>query len=339
MKSVELQGKVGVDSLTLVEKPESAPGPGQVLVQVRAVSLNYRDFMMVAGMYNPRLSLPMVPCSDGAGEVVAVGPRVASLRVGDRVMGTFFQGWDDGPPSEERTRDALGGGGGVPGMLSELVALNENGVIATPGNLSDEEAATLPCAALTAWNALFEDEPIRPGQTVLTLGTGGVSIFALQLAKAAGARVIITSSSDEKLARARALGADEGINYKTTPDWEKRARELTGGTGVDHVVEVGGAGTMAKSLRAVRVGGAVSVIGVLSGPGGEIDPIRILRGSVRVRGIYVGSRAMFAAMTRAIAQANLRPVIDRVFAMEQVREAWEYLKSGAHFGKVVIRLG
>jgi NADPH:quinone reductase-like Zn-dependent oxidoreductase len=339
MKAVELRGKPGIDSLTVVEKPDPVAGAGQVVVRVRAVSLNYRDLMMVTGVYNPKLGLPMVPCSDGAGEVAAVGPGVTSVRMGDRVMGTFFQQWEEGPPSEDKVRAALGGGGGVAGMLSELVLLSESGVIATPDHLSDEEAATLPCAALTAWNALFEGEPIRPGQTVLTLGTGGVSIFALQLAKAAGARVIVTSSSDKKLAKARAMGADEGINYKQTPDWEKRARELTGGKGVDRVIELGGAGTMARSMRAVRMGGMVSLIGVLSGPGGEVDPIKILMNSVRVRGIFVGSRAMFGAMNRAIGQTGMRPVIDRVFAMEQAREAWEYLKSGAHFGKVVVRVG
>jgi NADPH:quinone reductase-like Zn-dependent oxidoreductase len=244
--------------------------------------------------------------------------------------------WLDGPPDDEKARSALGGGG--LGLLAEQAVLPEHGLVSIPRHLSLEEAATLPCAGVTAWNALFEHGAVKPGETVLVQGTGGVSLFALQFARLAGARVIATSSSDQKLARARELGATDTINYKTTPDWDKRARDLTAGKGVDRVIEVGGAGTLPKSMRAVRAGGHIALIGVLSGHTAEVNPMPILMKSIRVQGIFVGSRAMFEAMNRAIEISQLRPVVDRVFDYDQAAQAFAHLESGAHFGKVVIRI-
>ena len=327
MKAVELQNGFGIDSLNLVERPEPVPGPGQVLLRMRAWSLNYRDLMMVKGQYNPKLRLPMTPLSDGVGIVAAVGSGVTRLKVGDRVAGCFMQNWLAGELTEERARPSLGGGG-AEGLLAEAVVLPEHGVIAVPAHLTDEEAATLPCAALTAWNALLGGQ-VKAGDTVLIQGTGGVSLFALQFARLLGAKVLATSSSDAKLERVKGLGAAEGINYKTTPEWSDKVRELTG-TGVDHIVEVGGAGTLGQSLKAVRTGGHISLIGVLTG-GGQANPMPILMKSVRVQGIFVGSRDMFEAMNRAIALHQLRPVVDRVFAMSEIRAAMRHMESGAAF--------
>lgn len=341
MKCWEIQGSFGLESLKQVERAEPKPGPGQVVVRVRAISLNYRDLLVARGHYNPRLKLPVIPCSDGAGEVVAIGDGVTRAKVGDRVAATFFPSWIDGAVGDAKTRDALGGGtraGGeaVDGMLAEYVVVSEQSFVHLPDTLSFEQAATLPCAALTAWNALFESNRMMPGQTILTQGTGGVSLFATQFAQAAGARVIITSSSDDKLARAKKLGADVGINYKTDADWDKRAVELTGGIGVDHIVELGGAGTLAKSFRAVKSGGVISLIGVLTGGAGEVNPVSVLMKSIRVQGIYVGSRAMFEHMLTALQLHKIEPVIDRVFPYDEAPRAFEHLASGAHFGKVVI---
>ena len=335
MKSFELHETAGIDSLTLVERPEPKPGFQQVRIRVRAVSLNYRDLLVARGGYGRAVKLPLVPLSDGAGEVAEVGGGATRFKVGDRVAGTFFQTWIAGELTDAQAKAALGGG--VDGMLAESVVLDENGVVHFPEHLSFEEAATLPCAALTAWAALISYGNLHAGQSVLVLGTGGVSIFALQFAKMCGARVIATSSSDEKLARLAKMGADGLINYKATPNWDERARQLASGAGVDHVVEVGGAGTFPQSLRAARRGGTISLIGVLSGQG-EIDPLPILMKGVRVQGIYVGSREMFEAMNQAIAANCLRPVVARVFSFEQAREAYRYLESGAHFGKVVIKV-
>jgi NADPH:quinone reductase-like Zn-dependent oxidoreductase len=336
MRAQELQNAFGIDSLTPVGRPEPRPGPREVLIKVRACSLNYRDLMMVKGVYNPKLRLPFVPLSDGAGEVAAVGEGVTRVKVRDRVAGAFMPGWVAGEPTEARAKTALGGGG--TGMLAEFVVLPEDGVVPVPPHLTHEDAATLPCAAVTAWHALVTEGHVKAGDTVLTQGTGGVSLFALQFARLLGARVIATSSSDAKLERVRALGASDGINYKTTPDWDKKARELTGEVGVDHVVEVGGAGTLGRSLRAVRYGGRVSLIGVLAGGSAELNTLPMLMKNVCVQGIFVGSREMFEAMNRAIALHQLRPVVDRVFPFEQVREALRYMESGAHFGKVCIRV-
>ena len=334
MKVIELQNTVGIDSLHVAEREEPRPGPGQVLLKMRAWSLNYRDLLVVKGQYNPKLKLPMTPLSDGVGEVAAVGEGVTRVKMGDRVAGIFMQRWLDGEVTDALTRSALGGGG--VGMLAEYVVLHEDGVVAVPAHLSDEEAATLPCAAVTAWHALITEGNLKPGDTILAQGTGGVSLFALQFAHFTGARILITSSSDAKLERAKQMGASDGINYKTTPDWEERVRDLTGGLGVDHVVEVGGAGTLGKSLRAVRTNGKISLIGVLTG-GGQINPMPILMKNVRLQGIYVGSRAMFEAMNHAIALHQLRPVVDRVFPFTEIAAALRHLESGSHFGKVCLR--
>ena len=335
MKTYELQARFGIDALALVERPQPRPGPGQVLVRMRAFSLNYRDLMVVKGQYNPKLRFPFIPLSDGAGEVAEVGAGVTRVKPGERVAGAFMPAWVGGALTEAKSKTALGGG--APGVLAEYVVLDAEGVVPVPAHLSDEEAATLPCAAVTAWHALVVEGQVKAGDVVLVQGTGGVSLFALQFARLNGARVIATSSSDDKLKRVRELGASDGINYKTTPDWDKRARELTG-EGVDHVVEVGGAGTLGRSLKAVRMGGRVSLIGVLSGGSAEVTVLPILMKGARVQGIYVGSREMFEAMNRAIALHGLRPVVDRVFPFAEVQEAMRHMESGAHFGKVVIRV-
>lgn len=334
MKALEIQNTFGLDSLILAERPEPTPGYGQVLIKLRAVSLNYRDLMVVKGLYNPKLPLPMIPFSDGVGEVVAVGEGVTRVKIGDRVAGTFFQKWLSGELTEAKAQSALGGA--IDGLLTQYAVLDEDGVVHVPEYLTDEEGATLPCAAVTAWNALITSGGVKAGDTVLVQGTGGVSIFALQFAQLLGARVIATSSSDEKLESVRQLGAWETINYQQTPDWGKKVQELTA-IGVDYVVEVGGAGTLNQSLRAVRYGGQISLIGVLSGGSGEISTASILRKNVRVQGIYVGSREMFKAMNKAIAFHKLYPVVDRVFPFSEAPEALKYMESGAHFGKICIR--
>ena len=334
MKAIRIHKLGEIDGLQAEELPEPRPGPGQVRVRIRAASLNYRDLLMVKGLYSRNLALPLVPLSDGAGEVVEVGPGATRFAIGTRVAGIFMQTWLEGAITEAKGKSALGGA--IDGVLAEQIVFNEAGLVAVPDHLSFEEAATLPCAAVTAWNALIE-AGLKAGETVLTLGTGGVSLFALQFARLTGARVLITSSSDEKLQRAKQLGAAEGVNYKTTPEWDKKARDLTGGVGVDHVVEVGGAGTLARSLKAVRIGGHIALIGVLSG-GGEVNPMPVLMKAVRLQGVYVGSRAMFEAMNRAITEHKLRPVIDKVFPFAEAHAAYRHLESGAHFGKVVIRV-
>lgn len=333
MKLYRIEKEFGIDELKLVEKEEPKPGRQQVLVNMRAASINYRDLLMIRGMYSRNLRLPLIPFSDGAGEVVAIGEDVTRWKPGDRVMSTFFQNWFSGPITDAGARSALGGD--IDGVLTEYVALHEQGLVRIPEHLSFEEGATLPCAALAAWHAL-NTGGFTCGDTVLTLGTGGVSIFAVQFGKAAGARIIGTSSSDEKLKRLKEMGATEGINYKTEPYWDKKVRELTGGKGVDRVIEVGGAGTLGKSLTAVRVGGHVSLIGVLSGQKGEINPLPAIMKSVRIQGILVGSREMFEAMTRAVTAHQIRPVIDKIFPFSEVKEALHYMSSGAHFGKVVV---
>jgi NADPH:quinone reductase-like Zn-dependent oxidoreductase len=281
------------------------------------------------------MNLPLIPASDGAGEVAEIGPGVTRVKRGDRVAGIFMQGWLGGEVSPYVARTALGGS--VDGMLAEYVVLHQDGVVLLPAHLSYEEAAALPCAGVTAWNALTTWK-LSPGITVLVQGTGGVSIFGLQFAILAGARVIVTSSSDEKLAKAARMGASGLINYRKTADWDQKAVELTDGIGVDHIIEVGGPGTFARSMNAVRVGGRISQIGLLTGPEGAVSPMPILGKQIQVQGIFVGSRDMFDAMNRAIALHQMRPVVDRVFSFDQAREAWKYLESGSHFGKVVIRV-
>jgi NADPH:quinone reductase-like Zn-dependent oxidoreductase len=320
----------------LATRPDRSPGPGQALVRVRAASINYRDWLMVRGDYNPRQVLPLVPASDGAGEVLEVGPGVTRVKPGDRVMPIFAQTWVAGAPTRERLRGTLGGP--LDGVLADRIVVSADGLVSTPPHLTDLEAATLPCAAVTAWNALAEQGGIRPGDVVLVQGTGGVSIFALQFATLLGARTIVTSSSDEKLGRARALGAWEVVNYRTTPDWDRAARALTNGVGVDHVIEVGGAETFARSLRAVRPGGTISVIGVLGGKTTEVSLTPILMQNLRLQGVLVGSRETFERMNRAIEQHGLRPVVDRVFPWDAAPDAFTWLSQGRHFGKVAIEI-
>ncbi|MBW4024680.1 MAG: NAD(P)-dependent alcohol dehydrogenase [Proteobacteria bacterium] len=336
MRLYRLPKHTGFDDLTLMEAEEPRCGRGQVLVRMRAASLNFRDLAVATGKYTMSALPPdLVPLSDGAGEVVAVGEAVSRVKPGDRVAGIFMQGWIGGHLEPEHRATALGGS--IDGVLAEYVVFDEHGLVHIPEHLSYEQAATLPCAAVTAWNALYGLAPLEPGQTVLVLGTGGVSIFGLQLAHAAGARVIATSSSDEKLERAQALGASGLINYKSTPEWQDAVRALTGGLGVDHVIEVGGPGTLGRSIQTVRPGGIVSMIGVLTR--GQIDPLSILGGGAIVRGIFVGSRQMFEAMNRAIALHRMEPVIDRVFPFEEAKAAYHYLKGATHIGKVVISIG
>lgn len=335
MKAFELRNSFGINNLTLVERADPTPGRQQILVKVRAVSLNYRDLLTVKGLYNPKIPLPFVPLSDGAGDIVSIGEGVSRVKVGDRVAGIFMQEWLTGELTEVKAKSALGGGGN--GMLAGYVVLHQDGVVHIPQHLSYEEAAALPCAAVTAWHAVIE-HGLKSGESVLLLGTGGVSLFALQFARMAGARVIITSRSDAKLTRAKNLGALDGINYQSVPEWGDRVRELTDGAGVDLVVEVGGAGTLPQSLRAVRMGGRISLIGVLSGAAGEMNPRPIIMKKVRVQGIFVGSREMFEAMNRAISLHQLHPVVDRIFPFEAAGEALRYMESGAHFGKICIRV-
>jgi len=335
MRAYEIQNKFGLESLVQVERPDPSAEPYHAVIKMRAASLNYRDVLTVEGKYNPRLRLPLVPLSDGVGEVVAVGEGVTRVKPGDRVAANFSQKWLGGEPARAKLGASLGGP--LDGMLTEYRALHEEGLVHVPGHLTDEEAATLPCAAVTAWNSLINMGGLSTGETVLVQGTGGVSIFALQFAKLAGARVIVTSSSDEKLERAKKLGADFGVNYTTTPDWDKRAKELTAGIGVDHIVEVGGAGTFGKSLRAIKIGGHIGLIGNLSGNATEVNLVQILMQNLRIQGVMVGSRDTFESMNRAVALHEMRPVIDRVFAFDEARQAFEHMASGSHFGKICIK--
>jgi len=337
MKLYEFRETKGIDSMMPVERDVPKPGPGEVLIRVHAVSLNYRDLLIAQGKYLRGLKLPLIPLSDGAGEVAEIGSGVTRVKTGDRVAGIFMQNWLSGEVSPYVPRTALGGT--VDGMLSEYVVLHQDGIVQIPSHLSYEEAATLPCAAVTAWNALTTST-LKPGITVLVQGTGGVSIFGLQLAKLSGARVLVTSSSEEKLQKAATLGtaAVDLINYRTVPDWDQKVLERTNGIGVDHVIEVGGPGTLGRSMTAVRVGGRISVIGLLTGADGTVNPMPILGKQIQVQGIFVGSRDMFEAMNRAITLHQLHPVIDKVFGFDEAHLALKYLESGAHFGKVVIRV-
>lgn len=334
MKTFEIQ-EFGIENLALVEREMPKPNANEVLVKFHAASLNYRDLMMIKGWYNPKLKMPLVPFSDGAGEVVEVGESVTKWKVGDRVTPIFMQGWIDGCVDYKKAKTALGGD--IDGVLREYGAFDENGLVCIPEHFSYEEAATLPCAAVTAYNALFCSAGLKSDDTVLLQGTGGVSIFALQLASHFGAKTIITSSSDEKLQRAKELGADELINYKETPDWDAKVLELTEKRGVDHIVEVGGAGTLQKSLNAVKMGGHIAAIGVLAGKG-EFNPATILMKTVRLQGIFVGSRQMFEQMNQIIQQFHIKPVIDKVFDFDEVKDALEYMESGSHFGKIVVKI-
>jgi NADPH:quinone reductase-like Zn-dependent oxidoreductase len=324
------------DQLRIVERTEPEPLPGQVVVRVRAASLNYRDQAVVSGSYfGPPATADLVPLSDGAGEIVKVGAGVSRLEIGDRVAATFSQV----PPKAGPFAPPLALGSPLDGMLAEQVVLYESGLVPIPAGLSFEQAACLPCAGVTAWHALVvAGRPLTSGDTVLVLGTGGVSTFALQFAVAAGARVIATSSSDEKLECARRLGASDGVNYTRTPDWATEVLRLTGGRGADCVIEVGGAGTLGRSFEAVAPGGKVCLIGVLTGGGGESNPYTLMRKHGNLHGIFVGDRAMFEQMNRAIEANRLEPVVDKVFPFEEAVAAFQHHKSGRFVGKVVIRI-
>jgi NADPH:quinone reductase-like Zn-dependent oxidoreductase len=327
-----LEGGAGLDHLKPAEREWPKAGPGEVVVRLAAASINYRDLATVTMMAPPR---PLIPLSDGAGLVEAVGEGVTRVKEGDLVMPGFFPHWVAGRPTPQRLA-ALGGA--LDGVACEAIALTAEGVTKAPAGWDAAEAATLPCAAVTAWRGLMVEGKLTAGETVLVQGTGGVSIFALQFAKLAGARVIVTSSSDEKLERARAMGADETINYRETPEWAKAARELTGGRGVDHVVEVGGAGTFQQSIAACALGGSIAVIGILSGFVKDLNVAAMFGGNLHINGITVGSRENVEQMIAAIEVAKLKPVIDRRFQLEQLPEALALMQAGGHFGKVVVEI-
>ncbi len=336
MKCYQLEGPDGIEGLKLVDRPVPTPGASDVLVRIKAATLNYRDLLTVKGGYGSRQRFPLIPVSDGAGTVEAVGTDVRQFAVGDRVIGSFFENWLAGEPSEQKMQAALGGS--VDGVLAEYRLFPAHALVATPPHLGDAEAAALPCAGLTAWSAVVKLGDLRPGQTVLTQGTGGVSLFALQFAKMSGARVIATSSSDAKIERLKALGADATINYGTTIDWGKKARELTG-DGVDLVVEVGGIGTLNESIRATRIGGTIAFIGVLAGPppANSRLPLVVMQ-QQRLQGVTVGSVEDLQAMCQAISQNGMKPVLDRTFPFDRAKEAFAHLASGAHFGKIAISI-
>ncbi|HEX7812669.1 MAG TPA: NAD(P)-dependent alcohol dehydrogenase [Burkholderiales bacterium] len=325
-----------IDALKLAERPVPKPRRGEILVRIKAASLNYRDLAVLVQKYLPTLPLPYVPASDAAGEVIEVGEDVTRFKAGDRVTPVYTQGWHDGMPTLElRTKRTLGAP--LAGVLQEYIAVPAEDAVAIPANLSDAEAATLPIAALTAWSTLQEGG-VKPGDTVLVQGTGGVALFALQFAKLAGARVLALSSSDEKLARAKQLGADAGINYRATPDWSPAVREATQGKGVDIIVETAG-GTLDKSLASLAFGGFIGIVGFVAGYKAEIPLRAVIGPMVRIQGIAVGSRARFEAMNRAIALHKLKPVVDSVFPLEKAADAFRHMEQGRHFGKIVIDIG
>ncbi len=331
MKAIVLSDALGIENLKLVERDVPRAGPGQVVLRMKAASLNYRDLLNVTmGRYR----LPFVPLSDGCGVVEEIGAGVTRVKVGDRVAPSFFQGWLSGRPEPHLLATSLGAP--LDGCLSEYMLLSQDGVTRAPDYLTDAQVATLPCAALTAWRGLIEEGGLKPGETVVAQGTGGVSVFALQFAKAAGARVIVTSSSDEKLARATALGADAVINYKATPDWAAEVRKLTGGLGADHIVEVGGANTFTQSLQAARLDGHISVIGVLGGFAENIPIASIMGSNLKVKGVTVGSRAMVENMFAALEISRIAPVVDRVIPFTEARAGLEAMKSAGHFGKICL---
>ncbi len=337
MKAWQIEGEFGLDNLNLVERERPTPGRGEILIAIEAVSLNYRDRLMVDGLYNPRQPLPLVPCSDAAGRVEAVGDGVREWQEGDRVCTQMTPGWLAGAPRYDTIRATLGGP--LDGTLQEAMVQPANAVVRCPEHLSSVEGSTLPVAAVTAWNALVTHGGLTAGGTALMLGTGGVSVFGLQLTNLLGGRAIITSSSDEKLARARELGAWQTINYKDEPDWGKKARELTGGTGVDVVVEVGGAVTLPQSVRATRLGGTIALIGIVAGGGkGTVDLVPVFMSQMRLQGILVGHRESFETMNRAIEVGGMKPVVDRVFGFDEAPDAFRHLAGGGHFGKVCISL-
>jgi len=337
MRALNVAAPWGLDAIKVVELPDPKPGPGQVLVRMKAVSLNYRDLLMVNGMYGRGAASTtdvITPFSDGCGVVEAVGEGVTRFTAGDRVATLFFQGWISGPPTLEKVMTALGFP--ISGAGAELQTFSEQGLSKVPDFLSDQEVATLPCAALTAWRGLFVDARLEPGDTVVLQGTGGVSIFGLQFAHAAGLRTVITSSSDAKLERAKALGADHVVNYKTTPAWSGAVREATHGRGADFIMEVGGGGTIQESMKAIRIGGHIAIIGVVAGAGDPFNPASLIGNSAKLQGLSVGSRDMFEAMGRMIDLKKIFPVVDKVFPFTEARAAFAAMAAGEHFGKIVL---
>lgn len=328
----------GIENLC-VKKTEQLPlKAGQVRVKLRAAALNYRDLLVVKGHYDPKVlsSGALIPLSDGAGDIVEVAADVSRFKTGDKVAAIFFQKWLAGEFSQEVTKSALGGA--IDGVLTNYKIFDQEGLVRIPEGYSYEEAASLPCAAVTAWHALIVANKLKAGETILIQGTGGVSIFALQFAKISGAKVILTSSSDEKLDRGKTLGADYLINYKQMPEWESEVRKITNGIGVDHIVEVGGAQTLSKSFKALRCGGKIAIIGILSGTESSINLLPILMKNILIQGIYVGSRSMFESMNKAIATNKVHPIIDKVFHFDEAKQALYYLEKASHFGKVVINI-
>jgi NADPH:quinone reductase-like Zn-dependent oxidoreductase len=337
MRALNVAAPWGLDAIKVVELPEPTPGHGQVLVRMKAVSLNYRDLLMVNGMYGRGAASTtdvITPFSDGCGYVEAVGPGVTRFKAGNRVSTLFFQNWVSGPPNLEKLTSALGFP--VAGAGSELQVFSQEGLSKVPEFLTDHQVATLACAALTAWRGVFEDARLEPADTVVLQGTGGVSIFGLQFARAAGYQTVITSSSDEKLARAKALGADHLVNYRTTPEWSKAVREATGGRGADFIMEVGGGGTIQESMKAIKIGGHIAVIGIVAGAGEPFNPASLIGNSARLQGLSVGSRDMFEAMCRAIELHRITPVVDKVFPFTEARAAFAAMAGGEHFGKIVL---
>src|SRR6266404_9412330 len=328
MKAIEIHDTFGLDSLKLVERPDPTPGPGQVVLKMKAFSINYRDLLVVNGVGRWKPPLGRVPLSDGVGIVAATGNGVSRVKVGDRVAPIFYPKWLDGRVAAGKMEQALGGAA-ADGVLAEYTLFDESSLVHVPAHLTDEEAATLPCAGVTAWSAVSLFRDITPGDSVVVLGTGGVSIFALQFARFVGARVIATSSSDQKLARAKEFGADAVINYKTTPDWPKAVAELTDGLGAEYVV--GTVGDLKQSIAAVRLGGAVAFVGLLIGMTTEVDLVTFMGKCARIEAIDVGSRAMFQAMNEAIESHAMHHVLDRIFEFHELREALNYLREGRHF--------
>jgi NADPH:quinone reductase-like Zn-dependent oxidoreductase len=333
MRAMAIVGRFGLDALKLIERPIPEPRHSEVVIRISAVSLNYRDMDMVLGTYPFAFPLPLVPTSDGVGKVVAVGEGVTRAKVGDRVLGTFHQSWIAGRYEEDTPQL----GGSADGMLTEYVRLDQQGIVHAPSNLTDEEAATLPCAGLTSWHSLVTESRLEAGDTVLIQGTGGVSLFGLQFSAMFGARTIVTSSSDAKLERAKSLGATHTINYVKTPVWHHEVRVLNGGRGVDHVIEVGGPDSFLQSLQAIRIGGQINMVGYIASKHGAINPLEILYHRATVRGIPVGSRESFEAMNRAIEANNMRPVIDKVFPWTDAVAAIRYMREGKHFGKIILK--
>ena len=336
MKALALTDGYGIDTLRPIERDDPMPGPHEIIVRTRAASLNYRDLEIVCGTFFTRFPLPLIPLSDGVGEVLAVGEQVTRVHPGDRVAGTFWQRWDAGDFRNADTRRMLGGP--IDGWLADTMRLDAGGAVIVPAHLSDAEAATLPCAGVTAWHCLIEAGSLQPGETVLVQGTGGVSMFAVQFALMAGARPIVLSSSDAKLDRVRGLGVPESdtINYRTTPEWHEAVLARTEGRGVDHVIEVGGGGTLQRSLKALRIGGQIHLVGYLAGREGGISPLEIFARKAVIRPASVGPRASFEAMNQALALRGLHPIVDQVLPWQDAPQAFRALQAGKVFGKIAL---